>query len=101
MSLGFRGKYLGVNDDGAIENYKKQIYAFIFQKSPNLSSEFKQLFPETYLHTIEKEAKAVIPGLKKWYIFVALLIITILGISHIIWANMTGDISKIIEQILA
>lgn len=58
------------------------------------------MFPEAYRHTMEKEAKTVIPGLRKWYLLLTALILSLLGISHIIWLNMTGDIAKIVLQIL-
>lgn len=100
LSLGFRGKYHGVNDAGAIEKYKDQLYTFIFQKPPDLNHMDKKLFADSYMHTLEKESKTVIPGLKKWYGFVALLAVSLLGVSHIIWMQMTGDISKTVMQIL-
>lgn len=101
LSLGFRGKYHGVNDAGAIDTYKDQLYTFIFQKPPELNSPDKKLFADAYLHTLQLEAKTVIPGLKKWYGLLALLALTLLGISHIVWLQMTGEIGTIVSQILA
>ncbi len=100
LSLGFRGKYHGVNDAGAIEKYKDRLYHFIFQNPPDLNKMEKKLFPDSYMHTLERDPKTVIPGLKKWYSFVALLAVSLLGISHVIWMQMTGDISKTVSQIL-
>ncbi|MBU2510636.1 DotU family type IV/VI secretion system protein [bacterium] len=100
LSLGFRGKYLGVNDDGVIDNYKEQIYSFIYKNPPDLNPEDKRLFPQAYLNTLIQESKMMIPGLKKWYGFVFLLLISLIGVSHIIWIQMTNDISKIVSQIL-
>jgi type VI secretion system protein ImpK len=100
LSLGFRGKFHGINDAGAIDNYKDQLYTFIFQKPTELNSIEKKLFADAYLHTLEQKAKMVIPGLKKWYGLLALLAITLLGISHIIWLQMTGEIGKIVSQIV-
>src|SRR5215471_15378879 len=51
LSLGFRGKYRGYNDNGLLTLYRQQLYAFIFQRPADLSDDKKQLFPETYLYT--------------------------------------------------
>ena len=100
LSLGFRGKYHGINDAGVLDHYKNQLYAFIFQKSPDLNVIDRKLFAGAYMHTLEQESKTTIPGLKKWYGFVALLVLTLLGVSHIMWIQMTGEIAKTAAQIL-
>ncbi len=100
LSLGFRGKYHGINDAGIIDGYKEQLYSFIFNDPPDLSTIDKKLFPKAYLNTLIQESKMMIPGLKKWYALVVLLAVSLLGISHIIWLQMTSDISKIVSQIL-
>ncbi len=100
LSLGFRGRFHGVNDEGVINNYKKQLYSFIYNRQPDLTLETKKLFPESYLHTIKQDAKVSIPGLKKWYGFLIGLFTVLFGISYTIWHNMTSDISKIVLQIL-
>lgn len=101
LSLGFRGKYHGINDAGAIDKYKSQLYSFVFQQAPDLNTEDKKLFSNAYMHTLQQDSKTIIPGLKKWYGMVALLALSLLGISHIIWMQMTGDIAKIAAQILS
>lgn len=101
LSLGFRGKYLGVNDSGIIDSYKEQLFSFIFHHSPDLGTPDKKIYPSAYMYTLEKKAKTVIPGLRKWYGLLAALIVSLLGISHILWMSMTGEIGKIVLQILA
>lgn len=100
LSLGFRGKFRGVNDKGIIEGYRQQLFSFVFGKKPDLKSEAQYLFPDAYVHTLEKESKVMIPGLKKWYGYLAALIFSILVTSHIVWINMTDDLHLIVQQIL-
>ncbi|MBN2125897.1 MAG: DotU family type IV/VI secretion system protein [Deltaproteobacteria bacterium] len=101
LSLGFRGKFRDTDDRGKLSYYRRQLFAFIFHKSPDLNSESKRLFPETYSHTLVEGAAKRLPYLKNWIALILLLIILYLAISHGIWTELTTDLKRVIQQILS
>ena len=100
LSMGFRGRYHSINDDGRIEKYKQQLYSFAFQEKADLESESRVLVPAAYSKPLKKRPKLEIPGLKKWIGFVMLLSISLLGTSHLIWTQMTGEIEVAVTKVL-
>ena len=104
IMLGFRGKYSGGNDRGAIDFYRRQLFTFIFHGQPELKKETKRLFPDAYLHTVEDGAmRNKLPQIKMWYILFAALLVIYVLISRWIWTNGTADVEGInsrIEQLI-
>lgn len=101
LSLGFRGKYHGVSDHGAIENYRKEIYSFVYFAQPNLEKKNKTLVPDAYEHTLKKETQIEIPGLMKWYGLTAGLLVLLMGASHLIWHYISVDLQSIVDTIVS
>lgn len=100
LSLGFRGKYRGMDDGGKLDYYRHQLFNFIFHKNPDLLSETKRLFPESYAHTLSEGGGKKLPYLKAWIVLIVLLILLILAVSHGMWVHVTADLRQIIQQIL-
>jgi type VI secretion system protein ImpK len=99
IMLGFRGKYWGARDRENIDHYRRQLYTFIFHGQPELKSETKKLFPETYLHTVEEQSGRTIRQVRGWYILLAALIVTYLLVSRQIWNNATDELEVIAPRI--
>ncbi|QTA85768.1 DotU family type IV/VI secretion system protein [Desulfonema magnum] len=100
ISLGFRGKFRDKDDGGQIANYRRQLFAFIFQKDPDLLAESRKLFPDTYAHILSQAEGKKLPYLKWWIGLIVLLIILFLIISYGIWTDLTEDLIDIAEDIL-
>ncbi len=100
LSLGFRGKYHGKNDEGLIEHYLRQIFAFIFKREPDIADESKQLFQDAYTYTLDKGEGGRLPYLKTWFGIIALIIILYLIVSHGVWNYLTSDLVEIAEKII-
>lgn len=78
LSLGFRGKFRGFDDQGLIEKYKKALFVFIYLKEPEVLSAQTPLFPQALMHTVQSSPeKAMLPQ-KLWrklgYIFLILYV---------------------------
>jgi type VI secretion system protein ImpK len=99
IMLGFRGRYWGANDKGKITYYRRQLFVFIFHGQPELSKETKQLFPETYLHTVEEGAGRKVPRWRIWYVLLALLIVAYVFASRSIWLKWTSDLGATSDRI--
>ncbi len=100
ISLGFRGKFRDKDDGGQLEHYRRQLFAFVFQKDPDLLNESRKLFPESYAHTLSGGSGKELPYLKWWIVLIAVLIILFLVVSYGIWTELTDELVGIAEEIM-
>jgi type VI secretion system protein ImpK len=100
LSLGFRGKFKDKDDAGMLDFYRSQLFTFIFKKNADLTSETKQLFPETYAYTLDKSEGKRLPYLNKWIGVIVLIVILFLVGSYAVWDHHTRDLVSIAEEII-
>jgi type VI secretion system protein ImpK len=100
LSLGFRGKFKDKDDAGMLDYYRSQLFTFIFKTNADLTSETKQLFPETYNYTLDKSEGKRLPYLNKWLGVIVLIIILFLVGSYAVWDHQTRDLVTIAEEII-
>jgi type VI secretion system protein ImpK len=100
LSLGFRGKFKDKDDAGMLDYYRSQLFTFIFKTNADLSSETKQLFPETYNYTLDKSEGKRLPYLNKWIAVILFITVLFLVGSHAVWDHQTKDLVTIAEEII-
>jgi type VI secretion system protein ImpK len=100
LSLGFRGKYRGYNDNGLLTLYRQQLYAFIFQRTADLSDDKKQLFPETYLYTQATVRRRRLPDTRFWVGVLLLVGVLYLGVSHLLWTDLIAPLDQASKKII-
>ncbi len=108
LSLGFEGKYRDQEDKGQLEFYRRQLFAFIFQRDPSLKAESAKLFPQPYVHSLprEKAGESGAGGLwnllrgKGWLVLTSAFLLLFLLISHGIWLHFTSDLLALAENII-
>jgi type VI secretion system protein ImpK len=101
LALGFRGKFWGADDRGALQTYRRQLFGFIFNRPTGLGDEAKRLFPDAYAHTLEAGPGRRLPSARRWFLAAAAAILLVLGLSHLIWRSTTRDLDRIADEILA
>ncbi len=105
IALGFEGKYRGEEDQKELEKYRLQLFGFIAQRDPDSIGDFlynneaKRLCPDTYEHSLVNRHSKDLPGPKKWFVLLALLVIGWLGMQHYLWTDLTKEIKDVIERI--
>ncbi len=100
ISLGFEGKYKGKPERGELEAYREQLFAFIFQKNPDVLDGTGNLFPRTYASTLAKEEGDKLPHLKWWIGVTIGLLLFPLALSHGIWVFNTYELNQLLDSIL-
>lgn len=95
LSLGFRGKYRGRDDRGQLEHYRRQLFNFVFRREPDLDSPTRQMFPETYYHTLRDETKRKLQNPRAWFILLCVVVIAYVALTHAIWAKLTGRLFNV------
>jgi len=100
LSMGFRGKFKDKDDAGMLDYYRSQLFTFIFKANADLTSETKQLFPETYNYTLDKSEGKRLPYLNRWIGLIVLIFILFIVGSYAIWDHQTKDLVTIAEEII-
>lgn len=102
LGLGFLGKFRGVNDQGQLRQYLRQLYIFVHHRDLKLFDESERLFPESYTHTLDvDDSDKSFHKNPKRHLGLQLsgLLIAFLLISHVAWRVAVGDLADLAAQI--
>lgn len=101
LALGFQGKYRGINDHGALQNYKNKLFLFIMRRPPELYQGKLFLFPEVYTSIQDSSLAQKLPNPRLWFSLYAGLIISMGIVGSFVWYYATANVSHIIHNILS
>jgi type VI secretion system protein ImpK len=99
IGLGFRGKYRGEGFSAGLEAYRARLFAFIGRRKPSLAADAKTLFPEAYRNTIQSGIERPIPSARKWTVALVCAVVAWLGISQLLWLNLSHDLNARLAKI--
>jgi type VI secretion system protein ImpK len=100
LSLGFRGKYHGLNDHGKLRRYRHELFTFVFRQPPDLTCDTKIAFPDSYVSNLRKEKRKKLTNPRVWLAVLAFVIVTYLAASHGIWLSLTSRLERVNNQIV-
>jgi type IV/VI secretion system ImpK/VasF family protein len=100
LSLGFRGKYYGLNDHGKLRRYRRDLYDFIFNKPADLLNESKLAFPDSYVQNVRREKRKKLTNPRVWLAVLGMVLFTYLAASHVIWWRLTSPLEKVNNEIV-
>ena len=100
LSLGFRGKYHGLNDHGKLRRYRRDLYDFIFNKPADLTNESKVAFPDSYVQNVRREKRKKLTNPRVWLAVLAFVILTYVAGSHGIWRSLTSRLERANNEIV-
>ena len=100
LSLGFRGKYYGLNDHGKLHRYRHELFAFVFREPPDLTSNSKVAFPDSYVSNLRKEKRKKLANPRVWLAVLGLVVVTYLAASHGVWLSLTSRLELVNNHIV-
>lgn len=100
LSLGFRGKYHGLNDHGKLRRYRRDLFNFVFRKPPDLQGKTKVAFPESYVKNLREEKRKKLVNPRVWLAVLGLVLLTYLAGSHGIWLSLTSRLERTNAEII-
>jgi type VI secretion system protein ImpK len=100
LSLGFRGKYHGLNDHGKLRRYRRDLFDFIFNKPADLLNESKVAFPDSYVQNVRKEKRKKLTNPRVWLAVLGVVFLTYLAASHGVWLSLTSRLEKANNEII-
>ena len=100
LSLGFRGKYHGLNDHGKLRRYRQELFAFVFRQPQDLKNDSKIAFPDTYIKNLREEKKKKLTNPRVWLAVLAFVVVTYLAVSHGLWMKLTSRLQQANQRIV-
>lgn len=100
LSLGFRGKYHGLNDHGKLRRYRRELFDFIFRQPVDLLNESKIAFPDSYLQNVRQEKRKKLTNPRVWLAVLAFVLIAYLAVAHGLWLNLTSRLEAANDRIV-
>lgn len=99
LSLGFRGKYHGLNDHGKLRRYRQELFAFVFRQPQDLKDDSKIVFPDCYVKNLRKEKRKKLTNPRVWVAVLVFVVMTYLAVSHGMWMSLTSRLDQANQQI--
>lgn len=100
LALGFAGRYRG-GDGARLATYRRDLFAFIADRDPEILHGTAHLFPEAYGSTLDQGEPQRLPNLRRWIAAAVLLVALWLGASHALWREHLRDLEPMVQRILA
>ena len=100
LSLGFRGKYHGLNDHGKLRRYRHELFTFVFRQPPDLTSDGKVAFPDSYVSNLRKEKRKTLTNPRVWLAVLGFVVVIYLAASHGVWLSLTSRLERVSNQIV-
>lgn len=100
LALGFRGKYRGINDNGAIKNYMHQLFVFVTRQEPSFEKKNYVLFPEAYGYMQYQGELLTLSNPRAWYAAFAALVFGMGILGSGLWYFQTSQLNAITNRIL-
>lgn len=101
LSLGFRGKYHGLNDHGKLRRYRQELFSFVFRQPPDLINEAKVAFPDSYVQNLKKEKRKKLTNPRVWLLVFGLMLVSYVAASHGVWLSLTSRLESVNKRIIA
>lgn len=100
LSLGFRGKYHGLNDHGKLRRYRQELFSFVFRQPPDLINESKVAFPDSYIQNLKKEKRKKLTNPRVWLLVFGLMLVSYVAATHGVWLSLTSRLESVNKRIV-
>lgn len=100
LSLGFRGRYRGIPDKGAINEMRRQLYEHVYnQPPPSGNGSLRALLPSALLPVLEETSIRRLPRLMPWFLGIAAAVMVWMVSSAMIWNHATRPVLDMADQV--
>lgn len=92
LALGFRGRWHGIDDHGAIEKLRRQLYETVYSQPPPTNLVWQSALPSPLEPVLANGRLVRLPRTAPWLIAIAVVALGTLGLSGLIWISATKDV---------
>lgn len=100
LSLGFRGRWRGVDDRGAIDELRRQLYEHVYRQ-PCTGIDWHGALPGALGPVLDGGRLRRVPRLAPWVALIALSVVATLAASHVIWADNVAPLLALAADVRA
>jgi type VI secretion system protein ImpK len=101
LSLGFRGKYRGEDDHGALRAYRQRLRALIRRREAAPRNPDQPLFSEAYAFTIRHGTPVRLPHARPWLMTLTAVLVTYLLVQQVVWHYVSAPVADVLQRVYA
>ncbi|MGE4242608.1 DotU family type IV/VI secretion system protein, partial [Ramlibacter sp.] len=102
LSLGFQGRYRGSGNLDPLQEFRRELYQFIYQRAPDMqSSREKSLSERAYASTLSSMSGRRLPSLSRWWVAMALVLLAIFAASQVLWMWQSWPVRRALDTTTA
>jgi len=94
LSLGFRGRWRGVEDHGAIDRLRRQLYEYLYRRPP-AGIEWFDALPGALVPVLDDGGLRRVPRLMPWLVLMVLSAGATLAVSHWMWTDAVRPLREL------
>lgn len=94
LSLGFRGRYSGIENEKKIKWYQNALYKIIRGRLPILSKSETLLIKDCYQHTLTEPPGRGLPDNRVWTMIIGGVFLFYIFITYIVWYRLSSEVHQ-------
>lgn len=100
LSLGFRGKYRDLDDEGAINYYKKKLYHLVHNRESDLFTPGRKYLSNTmYEHNLTLPLSKGLPDIRHWLFTFGGIACVYLFVTYVLWYKLVRELDEALQFI--
>ncbi len=94
LSLGFEGRFRESRDAFRLEEYRRELFGFVFRRQPSLLRGERRLFPGAYEHTLRSAPPAPSRRATRWAAVLAGVAAVYLLAAQMVWDDVSRPVRE-------
>jgi type VI secretion system protein ImpK len=94
LSLGFQGRYRESSDAFRLEEYRRELFGFVFRRQPSLVRGERRLFPAAYEHTLRSAPPPPSRRATRWAAVLAGVTLAYLLAAGVAWRGVSQPVHE-------
>jgi type VI secretion system protein ImpK len=94
LSLGFQGRYRESRDAFRLEEYRRELFGFVFRRQPSLLRGERRLFPAAYEHTLRSAPPPPSRRASRWALALAGVALAYLLAAGLVWRDVSRPVRE-------
>lgn len=99
LALDFRGRWRGVDDDGAIDRLRRQLYEIVYNQPPPAALVWQSALPSPLEPVLSSGRLRRLPRTAPWLAAIAAVACATLAASAWLWSDATAEVVETARQV--
>ena len=100
LQLGFRGRYRGGDDAGAVPRLRLRLYELLCHRPSSPELEWRDSFAAAYGPTLDDDRVTHLPPLRPWLTAIAATAAVLLLVTHVAWQRAVHSVVERADQVI-